>query len=64
MRSESERSTGQIIEKDPEEVNFHQKVEEWRDGPGSYDEVRDTLPSHDRFPLIRTPQPLTGKLVK
>lgn len=53
MKREVEQSIGNVIEKDLEEVKFHQKVEEWRDGAGSYDEVRQSLPTHDRPLLIR-----------
>ena len=51
MTKELGQSVGSIVEKDPEEANFQEKVQEWRDGEASYEEVRQSIPSHDR-PLV------------
>ena len=51
MTRELGQSIGNVIEKDVEETNFQEKVQEWRDGEASYEEVRQSIPSHDR-PLV------------
>lgn len=51
MIRELGQSIGNVIEKDVEETNFQEKVQEWRDGEASYEEVRQSIPSHDR-PLV------------
>lgn len=53
MRTEVKQSTGNVVEKDAEEINFQQKVEAWRDGATSYEEVRQTLPTHDKPLIVR-----------
>ena len=51
MKKELGQSIGNIIGEDLEEANFQENVRKWRDGEASYEEVRQSIPSHDR-PLV------------
>lgn len=62
MIKESGQSIGNVVDRDDQGANFSQKVQNWLEDEATYDEVRQSITSHDRPVIDRVIDYIRGRV--